>query len=311
MDFASALERAAAARAKVAAIENALRRSPGDNGLRITLLSAKRMADRAEEELDSVSESAQVDLCRYKVVQRTDLPFGAAKFAKSISAYQDLFTAIVDRFQTGVKSLAKYTEDIKNMSELNIAYTFPGSLGVLLSIGNDRDLFAHGKLDDVVSAFDNILALRSPGEVRGLASELGLNVIRNTYKWADHNWTAQYSLDIRWSQANLRKKGQYVSNNEFFKIKNSIGHTTDIQPEPIKVIGALVGFHALRKTFSIVPDESERTISGILDKDFPKGAKPTILKRYEASLSMRTEINYATEEEKKIYELVSLTELPS
>ena len=171
MDFASALERAAAARAKVAAIENALRHSPGDNGApRITLNSAKRVADRTEEELDSVSESAQVDLCRYKVVQRADLPFGAAKFANSISAYQDLFTALVDRFQTGKKSQAKYTDAIKNMSELNIAYTFPGSLGVLFAIGNDRDMFAHGKLDDVVSAFDSILALRSPEEVRVLAS---------------------------------------------------------------------------------------------------------------------------------------------
>ena len=69
LPFTSALERSAALRSKVASMERALAASPEDRGLRITLLSARRMADRAERELAEIAQLNQIDLCRYRVAK--------------------------------------------------------------------------------------------------------------------------------------------------------------------------------------------------------------------------------------------------
>jgi hypothetical protein len=307
LDFASALEHAAALRAKVSALENALQRNPSNEGLRITLLSTKRMADRAEDELNAASETAQVDLCRYRLVQKASLPFAASKFAKSITFYQDLFTALVDRFFTGVaKNAAKYNDDIKQISELNVAYTYPGSLGVLFSITNQRDLFGRGRLDDVVSAFDALAALKTPEDVRGLASQLGLNVIRSTFKWADHNWNSQYSLDLGWTKHGYRSKGQYISNDDFFTIKKSIDYTAESETKLLTTEGFLVGYHSIRKTFSILPEGLSQPISGYLSREFPSDVEYTMNTKYHAIIKTKTEVNYSTEEERYTHKLMAL-----
>lgn len=48
-------------RAKVLALETAIRRNPDDQGLRLTLRSARRLAARAEEALNAAEISKRVD----------------------------------------------------------------------------------------------------------------------------------------------------------------------------------------------------------------------------------------------------------
>lgn len=303
MDFASALDRSAALRSKVFAMERAFAANPSDNGLRITLLSAKRLADRAERELQETAFVSGVDLCRYRVV-RIDDNYPAAALGKSIVAYQDLFTALCDYVKNGAKSLARYTNEVRSVSTLNVGYTFPGSLGVLFTIENPRDLFNSGGLDQVVASLNELTDLQSISQVRTVAQKMGLNVVRNAYKWAEKNWEAEYAVDIKWVRSDAVTLGRMVNRGQFLKITSLIKQTEDEEPREFQTRGTLVGYNMPNSHF-VVTTSTGRTYSGRLSDSFPR-TEYRIPKEYDARILERTVTNYATEQSSTTYELLEL-----
>ena len=129
MDFASALEQSAKMRAKAFAIERALTQDPENKGLRLTLLSAVQRAERAEHALLDLAESAQIDLCRYRVIKQTSNEYPAAQLAQSIVNYQGLFTAVYDFAKSGARATANYAKGVRDRTALTLHTRFLGQLG--------------------------------------------------------------------------------------------------------------------------------------------------------------------------------------
>jgi hypothetical protein len=293
-------------RSKAAAMERALAASPEDKGLRITLLSARRMADRAEEELAEAAKQSDIDLCRYKVTRQTDGHYAAATFAESLVAYQDLFTALYDFVKNGMKTTASYAKEVKQASLLNLAYTYPGSLGVLLAIPNQRDLFDKGELDQIIDSMSKVSELQTIEDVRAVAGSMGLNVVRNVFKWADQNWKSDFSVDIQWTRSDSVAKGGHVTRSQLFKITSLIQQTSDEKSDDVEVVGTLVGLHYLTDVFAITT-ATGNTYSGRLGAGFDKG-EYKIPSVYRAKLGAKTTVKYATETTTTTYRLLALHE---
>jgi hypothetical protein len=294
-------------RSKASAMERALAASPDDKGLRITLLSARRMADRAEEELAEIAEQSDVDLCRYRVKREQDGNYPAAMFAESVVTYQDLFTALYDFVKNGAKSVASYTKEVRQRSLLNIAYTYPGSIGILLAIPNQRDLFDEGELDQIVDAMSQVVELQTIDQVRAVAGHMGLNVVRNLFKWADKNWKSDFSVDIQWARSDSVARGGHVTRSQLFKLTSLIQQTSDEQSSEKEVLGTLVGLHVLSDTFSITTAGGE-TYSGRLATGFDK-REYRLPHEYRAKMGVKTTIKYATEATTVTYSLLALEEI--
>lgn len=309
MDFSSALERTAALRAKVSAMERALQAEPHDVGLRLTLLSAKRQADRAEKELMDSASVSGVDVCRYRVVKQVG-QYPAADLGRSLAAYQDLFTSVYDFVKNGAKKVARYTNEIKEQTALNIGYTYPGSVGVLLTIDNPRGLFFDtGEFDDVVNVINTLTELRSIQEVRQVAQKMGLPVVRSVYNWAEQNWQAQYSVDIKWARSDRVSTGRFVERAEFLKITSLIKQTEDEEPRDFEVVGTLAGYNVLTDSFSITSHNGD-TFSGKLSDGFVR-KQYKVPMQYVAQIREKAVTNYAIEKTVTTYELLSLDELAS
>jgi hypothetical protein len=287
-------------------MERALAANPNDRGLRITLLSARRMAERAEAELVDAARSYDMDLCRYRVRRIDDTVYPAVSFAESIVAYQNLFTALYDYVKNGAKAAAKYSNEVHQGSMLNLAYTFPGSLGALLAITNRRDLFDEGELDQVISAMAEVVELQSIDEVRSIAREKGLNVVRNVFKWARQNWDAEFSVDIQWTRSDAVVRGGHFPRAKFLEITSLIEQTSDEEPGEFEVDGTLVGLHVLSDTFSI--SSNGDTYSGRLAAGFHK-RQYKVPGQYRATILSTTTTKYATEAVVVKYELARLEEL--
>lgn len=287
-------------------MERAFAISPNDSGLRITLLSAKRLAERAEADLMEAAGANGVDLCRYRVVRAVDT-YPAADLGRSIAAYQDLFTALYAYVKKGTQSVARYTNEIRAASTLNIGYTFPGSLGVLFTIDNPRGLFLDsGELDTVISSLNELTQLNSITQVRQAAKTMGLNVVRNAYKWAEQNWEAEYSVDIKWSRSDRVTIGGFVQREKFLKITSLIKQTQDEEPRELQISGTLAGYNILSDSFVITTSNGD-TYSGKLAQNFVRKQYkvPSI---YTATVLERSVTNYATEKTVTTYELIELRE---
>src|SRR5690606_23789921 len=133
---------------------------------------------------------------------------------------------LYDFVKNGPKYAANYSKEVRSASQFNLAYTYPGSIGVLLSIDNRRDLFGEGELDRIINLINRVVELESIGQVRSIAHELGLNVVRHVFKWADQNWKSEYSVDIQWTRSDAVIKGGYVPRAQFLKLKSLIEETS-------------------------------------------------------------------------------------
>ncbi len=292
-------------RAKVFAIERALAQTPTDKGLRLTLLSAKRRAERAEVVLLEKAETAQIDLCRYRVIRGSSNEYPALHLAQSIANYQNLFTAVYDFAKSGaVRAAAKYAKGLREKTLLNLAYTYPGSMGVLLSIPANRNLFGEGDLDKVVRALQRITEVNSQGEVKEIAQEMGMNVIKRASDWASQNWEAEYSLDVQWRDSKDVRVGSFIERARFLRISSLINQTSEETVNEIEVAGTLVGYHDLSDRFSVATREGD-VYNGRLHDNFVR-KQYKIPADYVARMQERTIISYASDTIKTTYFLLAL-----
>lgn len=307
MDFASAVERSAQLRSKLAAIELALNANPADKGLRITYLSSKRRVERAENLLVELASEAQIDVCRYKLVRSESNEYFASSFANSLLTYQHLFTALYDFVKSGAKSVATYKSEIRERSLLNLAYTYPGSMGVLLTVEASRDLFGGGELDKVIAGFEAVTHIQKQSDVKQIAHEYGLNVVRKTHAWAEVNAKSDFSVDMQWHQSSARLRGGVVPRNRLARIAALIGETSDEQPREFLVEGTLSGYSILTDTFAVVSRNGD-LYKGQLGKNFVR-REYIIPSVYMAKILANTTVKYAEESAETTYTLLSLNEV--
>ncbi len=191
-DFSSALEKNRELSGRIALLEREFAQNPDDYALEKDLRSITRLAARYEQELMELATFSQVDICRYKI-DPPDKQHSVKNVTESLANFQNVITAIFDSKISGAKTRAYYSRDVHAESALQFGYTFSGSLGIILTLASERDMFS-GRFDDVVDAFLQILDVGDEFDVRDISNHLGMAVIGQVYQWAATNSAAAYSL---------------------------------------------------------------------------------------------------------------------
>src|SRR5262249_46514203 len=141
LEYASAVERARKAFGSVEQIEALLQRAPDDAGLQISLAGMKKIAEDSHKEVLRYSEIQKVEVCNYRLLPETTEIFALNHVSRSLLEYQELFSQIHDANVRGPKSNLTYGMDTVRESALQFAYTYSGSLGVVLLAPSDRTFF--------------------------------------------------------------------------------------------------------------------------------------------------------------------------
>lgn len=304
-DFSFALEKNRALSSRVALLERELARDPDDYALEKDLRSITRLAQRYDEEFRELARMSQVDVCKYKIAPKND-KYSLKNVTESLSGFQDIITAIYDSKVSGPKSRARYSRDIRAISALQFGYTFGGSLGVVLTLPSDRDMFS-GRFDDVVDTFHQILDVGDEHDVRDISRHLGMAVIGQVYQWAANNSASDYSLDIRWTRSDGVERGEYVGSNKLKAITDIIGVTRDSEDAQIEVSGILVGINVKTQAGSfhlVIPNSSPYT--GRLADGFDRTEHWEVNTRYTAKIRERKVTHFATEQIDTTYFLEEL-----
>lgn len=303
MDISRALTNARKHTAAVQRLEFALRKNPQDPRLSLGLGSARRRARRSQEILEAFAQQQQVDLIRYRLLNSDDF-YPIEAVADSVSAFQKSFTGAADFLESGPKAKARYAHEIESRTRLNLAYTYPGSLGMVLAVENERDLFLQSGMDGIVEVFSQFLEVADENSAVDASRRLGSALITQLCKWVDVNAKWENSVDYVVSYARDVQRGEHVPKNKFFDLSDIFHGAKDEEPHTFKLAGMLVGLDTNDRRFHfVVPGGPD--YKGSLSEEF--GIAPTTVPgRYAAQITEKVTRVVATGKESRSRTLVSL-----
>lgn len=238
-DFGSALERVRKHFSAIEKLERLLALRPGDRKLQLEIISLRRLAQESEKVFELASSRSERDIVRYKIENESDQYF-ISSVADSCSAFQKTVTAICDAIKNGPKQRAQFADDIVNATALNFAYTFPGSVGLVLSIDNKRDLFS-GYMDTTLDAFRQISTIDNEDNARDASRKLGLAAISSFSEWVNVNVKWRNNINYIWKKSDGSEYGQFLSVSQLTNIHEILSRAEDVETSRQRICGKLVG----------------------------------------------------------------------
>src|SRR4051794_14766407 len=86
---------------------------------------------------------------------------------------------------------------VMHESVLEFGYTYSGSLGIVFLRQGSRDMFA-GKFDESIDALYDAMDISNQDDVRDIAQNLGLAVVKRIHDWSEANFKGGFAADVRW-----------------------------------------------------------------------------------------------------------------
>jgi len=303
-DFASAVERARNAFASVARIEAALLRAPEDVSLQVNLAAMSKMARQSQDQLLAFSGERHVEVCNYRLLPEATSSYALPFVSNSLLEYQNLFSQIHDAKRNGPKVNATIGKEAMDESLLEFAYSYSGSLGVVLLAQNEKDFF-EGRLDDSIDALFQVLDIDSRDAVRDIGATLGTAVVKRIHDWSAANLKGGFAADVRWNKSDGKQVGEVIERRRMSTIVEIIEATSDQQTDEVQVTGILVGGDLGSGSFHFVVPNGE-DYRGHLSKEFSHDTEMTLGNRYVATIRETTTTTYATQKVDRKRELLGL-----
>ena len=202
-------------------------------------------------------------------------------------------------------------KDVLVATDLHVAYTFPGSFGVMLTIPRDVFLFPEWetRADETIDIVFGVAKSRSPKEVAQVAEHVGRAPIAALYDWAKANAVSKTGAELEWNRNSPKKRDVLLQYPEFADLSASIEETSEERTEISEYTGILVGADTKTRRFHFVTSEDDRDIRGRFTDAISDTQKAQLPGRYVAKVRANTTINFAKAEEEVSYDLLALIPL--
>jgi hypothetical protein len=306
-DYGSLLDRVREAEAVASRLERALGQEPGDLALQLDALSARSFAGKLQEQFLAEAAEQNIDICSYRIVPEYSNDYSVAGITATLQKFQETFSLIFSSLRLGPRKTARIPDDMAEMSALSIAYTYSGSLGVVLTTSGEQSLFGD-LFDSAVRAMDDLAEIHSQDDVRLAANKYGKAAVTKFYEWSLNNYERSYSLDIKWHNVKGIQRGRFLARSDFVRIMDNIGRTSDKSRKVISVLGIFVGGDIMTRKFHFV-DDHDNDYRGTLSGEF-QAESLELGKRYIARIAVESTTRYATDEEDRRYTLMLLENDP-
>ncbi|OGN97181.1 MAG: hypothetical protein A2Z77_06340 [Chloroflexi bacterium RBG_13_51_36] len=296
--------------AAMAEMEKAIANDRTSLSLSAMMKSLEKRYEKLETDFLSEADSLGVDVCAYRVFGEEERPTVKA-LSSVLSDFQNLVSTVYDAVKTAVPKLrARISAQIAAETEFRFGYTFPGSVGVVLTIPNQRLLLGESNLDESLRIISEMTKVHDSPEVLQYAKKLGPASVKSLYRWAYDHAESRLGVDIEWRRQELIKRRLFAQGPELERLHRTIGLTSEERVSELTIHASLVGVELTRRSFHLRLDTGE-DIRGSLTKDIDISEKQTVElpKRYKAHIRKTEKIRYSTEEEDISYDLLNLERL--
>lgn len=291
--------------AMIARMEGQLAAHPNMHHLlAINLQALHKRKGQLESQFGIASSEAGVDVCSYRFLPEHGRP-KLAGLARAMLNYQKVLSIFYDAIKSGPKQKAKMGADILTQTALEFAYAFPGSIGFVFTIPNERLMLIESGLDEAVRTLFEVARAAKPADILEYAKRLGPAPIRTLYEWADGHVKALLSAEIEWRRGQEVRMRALIQRPEFERLQLVLSETSEETQETLRLTGVLLGGDAATHSFHFDPDIGGGDIRGgsdIFDPAHPGGFP----KRYMATIRKTTQVKFSTEQDITYYDLLRL-----
>lgn len=289
----------------LAELEKAIAVDRGSSALAAMFKSVQKRYRDLETDFEHEVDALGEDVCSYRVFRD-----GAVPTLKGLSSvlgdFQSLVSTVYDAVKSQVpKMRARISVEIASATEFRFAYTYPGSVGVVLTLPNERRLLGESALDESIQAIANMAKVERPSDVLQYAQRFGPATVRALYRWAYDHAESGLGVDIEWRRQQVVRTHLLTQRPEFEKLHHTISITSEETVSEETLVGSLVGADVERQSFHLRLENGD-DIRGRLAVALNKEQTIELPKRYRARLVRTHKISYSTEEELDSYQLTGL-----
>lgn len=190
-----------------------------------------------------------------------------------------------------------------------MAYTFPGSFGVVLTVPNERGLFGDdwlGELDRAMEMVFSVARAKSSEALLDLSKSLGKAPIVAVYDWAKANARDMVGADVQWKRSKSVRNHLLMQYPEFKELTVNIERSSELRSLETQMQGILVGADILSGRFHFVVDGSDEDIRGRFTDAISISQTAQLPSRYSAYFRKTTQHSLSTDEENVEYFLIRL-----
>jgi hypothetical protein len=276
--------------AAISRTERSLVQFPDRPSLLASLSSFEKRYAALEKDFLAIAHEQELDICSYKIETDFDRPV-LLGVASVLADFQRLFTSVYDALTRGPKQTSKAGVEIIEATSFGVAYMFPGSIGMMLTIRNDRLLAVSSNLDDAMHKTLELIQANNQAKVQALTDALGVPTVRLAHRWASENIKAGFGADIAWRRNEIVKDALRIQPQEIERLASTIKAT--IAKEDVTVVGQLLYVDTEQKTFrmrvieTLNADMKDETISGTYDTAITSTHPAQLPKIYRATLNVR------------------------
>jgi hypothetical protein len=297
--------------AAIAEVEKAIANDPKSLSLSAMMKSLEKRYEKLEADFMAEVDSLGVDVCAYRMFGEEEHPTLRA-LSSVLGDFQNLVSTVYDAIKTAVPKIrARISAEIAAETEFRFGYTFPGSVGVVLTIPNQRLLIGESYLDESLRVISEMARVHDSPEVLKYAKRLGPASIRSLYNWAYDHAESGLGVDMEWRRQQIIRTRLFAQRPELERLHQIINLTSEERVSELTVYANLVGVELTRRSFHLKLDTGE-DIRGSLAEDIDISEKQTVElpRRYKAQIIKTEKIRYSTEQEDISYNLVNLERLP-
>ncbi|HZH31349.1 MAG TPA: hypothetical protein VEY11_11360 [Pyrinomonadaceae bacterium] len=294
--------------AAIAHLEREIARQPTSPSVVASLASLRKRQRNLESQFADAAAQQHLDVCSYRLFPdeaEEERPTLRA-FTKTLLDFQTLVTQVYYARKTGQpRGTTHVSADAATETAFGFAYTFTGSLGIVLTLPNERLLFGETEIDKAISTVFEMVKADSPQKIASYAKELGAAPIRTLYNWVSDQVRSGLSSQIEWRREREVRADLLVQFPELEELKRAIEATSDEETEELTLRGFLVGLDVVSRTFHMTFEEGE-DIRGKISESVGLEHTVELPKLYTAKIVRTKKVYYSTERETVYHYLESL-----
>jgi hypothetical protein len=291
--------------ATIEGMQRAMAAHPDDQGLALTVRSLERRQQTLAQAFRAEANIDHLDVCNYRIMSE-ESSCSIAAITHALGSFQDLLSVVFDAFKNGPKIRARLSAEIVSRSTLDFGYAYPGSLGFVLTMPNERLLVGESELDRAIAAIFEMAKAETPQQLAAHVAEVGVAGIRRLYSWSSAHAEYGLSADIKWQRKDHDRAGVIVQKEELARLREIIDQASEEKVEGFEIVGELIGLDVgSGYSFRIAVPGAE-DIDGKIAENFDRSQSYVINNRYTARLLKKSKIFYSTEREEEWWELLEL-----
>lgn len=291
--------------ASIGRLDMELARHRDSAGLMANMRSLRKLHANLQEEFSQAADELGLDVMHYRLLETRPT---AKALSSSVGTFQDAISVAYDALLTGPKRRRSLTPVVISETSLQVAYSYPGSFGVVFTVPTERMLLPDmpSRLDQ---AMQTVLDLGKAHDSKALITEaeqkFGKATVTAVYQWAKANSQHRLGTGIEWRRKEKMRAEVLIQAPEFTALSETLDNIADRRELMIAPKGTLVGADIKSHRFHFVTVNDE-DIRGSFSDAISDSQVAEIPHAYSAIIRKTTETKYATDEEIVTYFLEKL-----